>query len=118
MELPKTTQIDKIQILTAKNSGAVAIYTTAVYMKPSAPVNDSLLALENHLSDLYLQPDDINILCDDVNIGHSRESSKKLIFKTVSAVLACNVWTQLNQREKLTKIVQLLMSYTPIKSFK
>ena len=46
-------------------------------MKPNAPVNDSLIALENHLSDIYLQPDDINILCGDVNIDHSRESSRK-----------------------------------------
>ena len=66
-----------MQILTAKNSGAVAIYITAVDMKPNAPVNDSLIALENHLGDIYLQPDDINILCGDVNIDHSRESSRK-----------------------------------------
>ena len=53
----KKTQSNNIQILTAKNTGAVAIYVTAVYMKPNAPVNDSLIALENHLSDIYLQPD-------------------------------------------------------------
>ena len=46
-------------------------------MKPNAPVNDSLIALENHLSDINLQPDDTNILCGDVNIDHSRESSRK-----------------------------------------
>ena len=71
------TQNNNIQTLTAKNSGAVAIYVTAVYMKPNAPVNGSLIALENHLSDIYLQPDDINILCADVNIDHLRESSRK-----------------------------------------
>ena len=58
MELHKKTQNDNIQILTAKNSGAVAIYITAVYMKPNAPENDCLISLENHLSDVYLQPDD------------------------------------------------------------
>ena len=46
-------------------------------MKPNAPVNPSLIALENHLSDIYLQPDDIKILCGDLNIDHSRESSRK-----------------------------------------
>ena len=50
------TQNENIRILTAKNSGAVAIYITAVYVKPKAPVIDSLIALENHLSDIYLQP--------------------------------------------------------------
>ena len=75
MELHKKN--NKIQVLKAKNSGAVAIYITAVYMKPNVPVNNSLIALENHLSEIYLQPDDINILCGDVNIGHSRESSRK-----------------------------------------
>ena len=49
----------------------------AVYMKLNAPVNDSLIVLENHLSDIYLQPDDINILCGDINIDHIRESSRK-----------------------------------------
>ena len=58
-------------MLTAANSGAIAIYITAVYMTPNAPLNHSLIALENHLSDIYLQPDDINILCGDVNIDHS-----------------------------------------------
>ena len=46
-------------------------------MKPKAPVNDSLIALENHLSDIYVQPDDINILCGGVNIDHIRELSRK-----------------------------------------
>ena len=46
-------------------------------MKPNAPVNDSLITLENHVSDILLQPDDINFLCADVNIDHSRESSRK-----------------------------------------
>ena len=46
-------------------------------MKPNAHVNNSLIALENHLRDTYLQPADIYNLCGDVNIGHSRESSKK-----------------------------------------
>ena len=77
IELHKKTQNNNIQISTAKNSGAVAIYVTAVYMKPDAPVNDSLIALENHLSHIYLQPDDINILWGDVNIDHIRESSRK-----------------------------------------
>ena len=40
-ELHKKTQNNNIQFLTAKNSRAVAIYVTAVYMKPNAPVNDS-----------------------------------------------------------------------------
>ena len=31
----------------------------------------------NHLSDFCLQPDDKKILCGDVNIDHSRESSRK-----------------------------------------
>ena len=75
MELHKKTQSNNIKILTTKNSGAVAIYVTAVYMKPNAPINDSLIALENHLSDIYLQPDHINILCG--NIDHIRESSRK-----------------------------------------
>ena len=52
MELHKKTQNNKIQILTAQNSGVVAMYTTAVYMKPDDPVNDSLIALENRLSDI------------------------------------------------------------------
>ena len=77
MELHKKTQNKNIQILTAKNSGAVAIYVTVVYMKPNAPVNDYLIALENHLSDIYLQPDDIRILCGDVNIDHIKEPSRK-----------------------------------------
>ena len=34
-------------------SGAAAIYVTAVNMKPNAHPNDSLIALENHLSDIY-----------------------------------------------------------------
>ena len=46
-------------------------------MKPNAPVNDSLIALENHLIDIYLQSDDKNILCGDVNTDHIRESSRK-----------------------------------------
>ena len=77
MELHKKTQNDNIQILRTKNSGAVAMFLTSVYMKPNAPGNDSLIALENHLSDIYLQPDDINILCGDGNIDHIRESSRK-----------------------------------------
>ena len=72
------TQNTNIQILTAKNSGVIAIYITAVYMKPNAPVNDSMIALENHLSDIFLQTDDINTLCGAVNIDHSRESSRKI----------------------------------------
>ena len=71
------TQNNNKQILTTKNSGAVAIYITAVYMKSNAPVNDSLIALENQPIDVYLQPDDINILCGDVNFDHSREPSRK-----------------------------------------
>ena len=63
----------KIQILGAKKSGANAIYITAVYIKPKAHVNDSLIKLETHLSDIYLQPDDINFLCSNANIDHSRE---------------------------------------------
>ena len=35
-------------------------------MKFNAPVNDSLVALKNHISYIYLQPDDINILCGEV----------------------------------------------------
>ena len=50
-------------------------------MKPNAPVNDSFIALENHLSDIYLQPNDINILCGHVNIDHIRESSRKTNLK-------------------------------------
>ena len=87
----KITQNNNIQILTAKNSGPIAIYITAVYMKPNVPENDSLIALGSHPSDIYLQPDDINILCGDVNIDHSRDPSRKKIFKIVSSVLVCNV---------------------------
>ena len=52
MELHKITQNNNIQILTAKNSGAIAIYITTVYMKPNVPENDSLIALGNHPSDI------------------------------------------------------------------
>ena len=91
MEFHKKTQNNNIQILTAKNSGAVAIYLTAVYMKPNPPVNDSLIALENHLSDIYLQPDDINILCGDVYIDHIRESSRKTNLQNSLSCFVCNV---------------------------
>ena len=46
-------------------------------MKPNASVKDSLFAIENHPSDIYLQPDEINILRGDVNFDHSRVSSRK-----------------------------------------
>ena len=46
-------------------------------MKPKALVNDSLIALENHLSAFYLKPDDIKNLSGDVNLDYSRESCGK-----------------------------------------
>ena len=48
----------------------------------------------------------------------SGNRAEKLIYKIVLAVLVCNVWTQINQREKLSRIVQLLLSSTLIKNSK
>ena len=50
-------------------------------MKPNASVKDSLIPLENHPSDIYLQQDEKNILCGDVNIDHSRLSTRKTNFQ-------------------------------------
>ena len=60
-------------------------------MKPNAPVNDSLIALENHLSDINLQPDDTNIFVETLTLITAGNQAEKLILKIVSASLLCNV---------------------------
>ena len=108
------TQNNYIQILTAKNSGAIAIYITAVYMRLNAPWLRSKTIL---VISTYNQMTKIFYVLT-LTLITSGNQAEKPILTIFSAVLVCIVWTQISQREKLSVIVQLMMLSTLLKNLK
>ena len=87
-------------------------------MKPNAPVNDSLIVLENHFRDIYLQPVDINTLCGDGIFDHSRKSIRKIDFQnslSCFALQCLNSNKPTRETEHISSVIDVVFSNRKLK---